>query len=445
MVAVPEKLKKVPSNKEEWLTTMRGYFQTKANALGIWKHLQGLHPAFLGYKRKEIVKAKAQAWDFVYEIVDGTSLKPFLTPFENSFDAPAVWKKIVEFYEKDSSQNRYSQLFEKLNTIQVSQNSDLKIAFEEVVATIETYTTAINTIPGAELNQIDHKLQKGFLEKALMRCARFSEIVNNSQLDNSDYEIYKQNVVKAIDHQKRVAENVGKMATKESHLSSEKTEAPSALMTDASSKSLTIEEIKANIAFHSKNKNRYLRMIRNVNGNSNHPPNNNSPREQNFRGRGRGGFQGRNSSHHQQNQSSNQNENYYQNPNQNDGNHDQRNFGNRPQFFRGGRGGEGYRGRGNQFGSRGNGRGSGRGSGRGNGRGNGRPLGFPQYQDRAQQQQQQQQGQYQNQSYNQPNPPLPPGFPPQMSNNMTQIPMAPPFPLQYLPIFPTPTGEIQYT
>jgi hypothetical protein len=115
MVAA-QALKKLPTDKDEWLASYKDYILTEANGKMILDHLRGIaeppeRPAgnnaklleIYSKESKEFDQRKAAAWKFVYDIAYGTNLKSLVAPFVNTFDHVRAWSKIVDYYETQTS------------------------------------------------------------------------------------------------------------------------------------------------------------------------------------------------------------------------------------------------------------------------------------------------------------------------------------------------------
>jgi hypothetical protein len=97
MVAA-QALKKLPVDKDDWITEYKTYIVTQAREKFIWDHLQGqaVAPVLGGntLKHQEIYDKKLEtfkirenaAWKFIYDICEGTHLKSIITTYENEFD-----------------------------------------------------------------------------------------------------------------------------------------------------------------------------------------------------------------------------------------------------------------------------------------------------------------------------------------------------------------------
>ena len=160
VAARAENLKKLPIDKDEWISHYKNYVLTEARAKLILDHLQGEAeiPALTGntikhqeLHMKEMDKFKqreAAAWKFIYDICDGTTLKPLIAPYEHNFDHVRAWYKIVDYYEAHTSHAiQQSNLEQKIDKITVDDSLELLLAFHQSIAELEKYFNALISLP----------------------------------------------------------------------------------------------------------------------------------------------------------------------------------------------------------------------------------------------------------------------------------------------------------
>lgn len=214
-------LPKVPVNKEDWSLFYKRKIETRANTLQITEYLEGTATKPVvppntakSFEKKEYREQSkeyklycAKAWQFIYDISDGTHLDSIVRPFDDTKDAVKAWAAIKNHYEVDLGGTTREILEEKLNNLSLKSSIvDLKLGFFDLVNEIEQLSTTLASLPADQRLVLDDNAKKIKLENAMSRnsSGRFATILVKDSLNVQDYKLFKDAAEKAIKYQDKV-------------------------------------------------------------------------------------------------------------------------------------------------------------------------------------------------------------------------------------------------
>jgi hypothetical protein len=217
-LSVFNRLPKLPSVKDEWLLSYKKTIENFANTLQILPHLRGLAEAPIppaanahrdlhrdfDRKKEKFDKEAAFAWQFLFEISNGTPLQTLLSPFEEIRDSHGAWSSIVEHYETGLVASKRQVYEQKLNLIRSSNTiTDLSLLFKNLVTQIEQYCNALGNLPMPQQLIVDNTTKKLKLVDAMVNRSqgKFDAILQDTSTNVEDYVAFQQAVEKKIDQQ----------------------------------------------------------------------------------------------------------------------------------------------------------------------------------------------------------------------------------------------------
>jgi len=263
MVANHENVKKVPASADEWITSSKAILESALTRENVLRYVKGESNAFgvVQNKRNRIIELKNKAWSLVLDFIIGTPLLSFHQSFLATQDAPGLWKKICDHFEKDNSQTRRATIQQNLQNLEVKSSlDDRQIALEELVSRIDSYVVAHNTLAGNQ-NQLDETAKKVYLQNALAKSRKFDDVANNVSLDDPSYTTYIAKIKQGIDFYKIREHAINKLEHKQIQEKSEQTEATSAMVAQ-SEEEVSDEDLKSLYAASKSNTKKLLHLLK---------------------------------------------------------------------------------------------------------------------------------------------------------------------------------------
>jgi len=213
MVAAHQ-MEKLPSDREKWENEFKDY--AEAEAADFIEFLEGIpeppeeitedmtliEKRDLKTAKNEYIRRQNQAWKFIHNILKDSHLKSFIKKFAKQENrAFKAWTAINNHFNDQNPAQLQLILQHKLENVAVENSGDIKFDFLQCRDTFDSLFQNLEDNPPPYNVTHTTQTKKIFLQSALAKCPRFTDILKQCTAKATGYIKYQEEILKVIDNQ----------------------------------------------------------------------------------------------------------------------------------------------------------------------------------------------------------------------------------------------------